>query len=81
MAVGSNRLPPLHAVAGFKLGIASAGIKKPGRLDLVVMEIAPGGNVGAVFTKNAFCAAPVRLAKKHLQHGLQQHPHRRRVIC
>lgn len=67
MAVGSGELPPLHPVAGFKLGIASAGIKKPGRLDLVVMELAPGSTVAAVFTKNAFCAAPVQLAKKHLQ--------------
>ncbi len=67
MAVGSGELPPLHAVAGFKLGIASAGIKRPGRLDLVVMELAPDSAVAAVFTKNAFCAAPVQLAKKHLQ--------------
>ena len=66
MAVGSGQLPPLHAVAGFKLGIASAGIKKPGRLDLVVMELAVNSSVAAVFTKNAFCAAPVQLAKKHL---------------
>lgn len=72
MAVGSGELPPLHAVAGFKLGIASAGIKKPGRLDLVVMELAPNSSVAAVFTKNAFCAAPVQLSKKHLQHYLQQ---------
>lgn len=67
MAVGSGQLPPLYPVAGFKLGIASAGIKKPGRLDLVVMELALGSSVAAVFTKNAFCAAPVQLSKKHLQ--------------
>lgn len=72
MAVGSGELPPLHAVAGFKLGVASAGIKKPGRLDLVVMELAPNSSVAAVFTKNAFCAAPVQLAKKHLQQYSQQ---------
>lgn len=66
MAVGSGVLPTLHSVAGFKLGIASAGIKKPGRLDLVVMQLAPGSSVAAVFTKNAFCAAPVQLAKRHL---------------
>jgi glutamate N-acetyltransferase/amino-acid N-acetyltransferase len=66
MAVGSGVLPTLHPVAGFKLGIASAGIKKPGRLDLVVMQLAPGSSVAAVFTKNAFCAAPVQLAKRHL---------------
>jgi glutamate N-acetyltransferase/amino-acid N-acetyltransferase len=66
MAVGSGQLPTLHAVAGFKLGIASAGIKKPGRLDLVLMQLAPGSAVAAVFTKNAFCAAPVQLSKRHL---------------
>lgn len=79
MAVGSGELPPLHAVAGFKLGIASAGIKKPGRLDLVVMELAPNSNVAAVFTKNAFCAAPVQVSKKHLQQSLQQSSPKRAV--
>lgn len=74
MAVGSGQLPVLHPVLGFKLGIASAGIKKPGRLDLVVMEIAPSSSVAAVFTKNAFCAAPVQLAKKHLQSLRQMQP-------
>ncbi len=73
MAVGSGQLPPLHPVAGFKLGVASAGIKKPGRLDLVMMELAANSRVAAVFTKNAFCAAPVQLSKKHLQDYLQQH--------
>lgn len=66
MAVGSGQLPPLHPVPGFKLGIASAGIKKPGRLDLVVMELAEHSSTAAVFTKNAFCAAPVQLSKRHL---------------
>ncbi|MDB6061848.1 MAG: argJ [Verrucomicrobiaceae bacterium] len=67
MAVGSGQLPTLHPVAGFKIGIASAGIKKPGRLDLVIMQVAEGSAVAAVFTKNAFCAAPVQLAKQHLR--------------
>src|SRR5690606_20021144 len=66
MAVGSGTLPVLHPVAGFRIGIGSAGIKKPGRLDLVVMEVAENSAVAAVFTKNAFCAAPVQLARKHL---------------
>src|SRR5690606_13890808 len=69
MAVGSGDLPVLHAVAGFKLGIASAGIKKVGRRDIVVMQIAAGSSVAAVFTQNAFCAAPVQLAKRHLAEG------------
>ena len=67
MAVGSGELPEIFEVDGFRLGIASAGIKTPGRKDLVVMEICEGAAVAAVFTKNAFCAAPVQVAKQNLQ--------------
>jgi len=66
MAVGEGTLPTLHPVAGFKLGTTAAGIKTPGRADLVVMEICEGGTVAGVFTRNAFCAAPVQIAKQHL---------------
>jgi glutamate N-acetyltransferase/amino-acid N-acetyltransferase len=62
-------LPELHAVAGFKLGTASAGIKSPDRPDLVIMALATGSNCAAVFTQNAFCAAPVSVAREHLEHG------------
>jgi glutamate N-acetyltransferase/amino-acid N-acetyltransferase len=48
------------------LSAVSAGIKKPGRKDVVVMEIADGANVAAMFTQNAFCAAPVSVAIRHL---------------
>ena len=40
MAVGLGPLPVLHPVPGFELGIASAGIKRPGRRDVVVMRSA-----------------------------------------
>ena len=66
MAVGDGKLPTLFPVPGFRLGIGSAGIKKPGRKDLVVMEVPEGASVAAVFTRNAFCAAPVQVARKHL---------------
>jgi glutamate N-acetyltransferase/amino-acid N-acetyltransferase len=66
MATGNGTLPTLHPVTGFKLGTASAGIKTPGRKDLVVMEIVKGSTVAGLFTQNAFCAAPVIVAKKHL---------------
>ena len=66
MAVGEDCFPVMHPVPGFQLGTASAGIKKPGREDLVLMAIAPGGRAAGVFTQNAFCAAPVQLAKAHL---------------
>ena len=67
MAVGLGPLPTLHPVAGFELGIASAGIKRPGRKDVVVMRCAEGSTVAGVFTLNAFCAAPVILAKQRAQ--------------
>src|SRR6056300_626642 len=69
MAVGPDTLPTLHPVAGFKIGIASAGIKKPGRRDIVVMEFPKSASVAGVFTKNAFCAAPVHLAKANMATG------------
>ena len=61
-----NSLPELHPVAGFRLGTTAAGIKTPGRPDLVVMELASGSSCAAVFTQNAFCAAPVVVAREHL---------------
>lgn len=59
-------LPELAPVAGFRLGTTSAGIRKPGRADLVVMSLAEGSVTAAVFTRNEFCAAPVLLAREHL---------------
>ncbi|RBW49462.1 bifunctional glutamate N-acetyltransferase/amino-acid acetyltransferase ArgJ [Marinobacter sp. F3R11] len=66
MAVGPGSLPEFFPVAGVRLGIASAGIKKPGRKDIVVFELAPGSRVSGLFTTNQFCAAPVTLSRKHL---------------
>ncbi|KAB2319863.1 bifunctional glutamate N-acetyltransferase/amino-acid acetyltransferase ArgJ [Betaproteobacteria bacterium SCN1] len=59
----------LHPVPGVRLGIASAGIKKPGRRDITLIELAPGSRVAGVFTQNRFCAAPVTLCKQHLAAG------------
>ncbi|WP_339444274.1 bifunctional glutamate N-acetyltransferase/amino-acid acetyltransferase ArgJ [Pseudomonas hunanensis] len=67
MAVGLGPLPTLHPVPGFELGIASAGTKRPGRKDVVVMRCAEGSSVAGVFTLNAFCAAPVILSKQRVQ--------------
>jgi glutamate N-acetyltransferase/amino-acid N-acetyltransferase len=54
-------------IEGVRLGVAAAGIKYAERDDLVVIELAEGGSCAAVFTRNAFCAAPVHVAKSHLQ--------------
>jgi len=67
MPVGLRELPPLDSVPGIRLGTTAAGIRKPDRPDLVVIECAPGTNVTAVFTRNRFCAAPVTVARDHLE--------------
>lgn len=69
MAVGWKGLPELHPVAGVRIGTAKAGIKKPGRRDLTLFELAPGSAVAAVFTRNRFSAAPVQVAQRHLAAG------------
>ncbi|MCC5882727.1 MAG: bifunctional glutamate N-acetyltransferase/amino-acid acetyltransferase ArgJ [Halomonas sp.] len=66
MAVGETHFPAMPAIEGLRLGTAMAGIKKPGRRDLVVIEIPEGARVAGSFTLNAFCAAPVTVAKEHL---------------
>jgi glutamate N-acetyltransferase/amino-acid N-acetyltransferase len=63
--IASELLP----VAGVSLGIAEAGIKRPNRKDLLVMQLCDGARVAGVFTTNRFCAAPVIVAREHLAHA------------
>jgi len=67
MAVGKVDFPQMHAVSGIKLGTTCAGIKQTVRDDLLLIEIAEGATCAAVFTQNAFCAAPVVVARANLQ--------------
>ncbi|MEH6356121.1 MAG: bifunctional glutamate N-acetyltransferase/amino-acid acetyltransferase ArgJ [Marinobacter sp.] len=69
MAVGPGTLPEFFSITGVELGIASAGIKKPGRKDIVLFSLAEGAQVAGIFTRNQFCAAPVTLSRKHLAAG------------
>ena len=59
----------LHPVAGVRIGVAEAGIRKAGRKDLTVMLLDEGASIGGVFTQNRFCAAPVQICRQHLQAG------------
>lgn len=59
----------LHVVDGLLLGVASAGIRKAGRKDLLLMSLGKHANTAAVFTRNRFCAAPVVVARRHLAAG------------
>ena len=69
MAAGLAHSPKLLPVAGVRLAAGSAGIYGAARDDLALFEICDGAGVSAVFTRNRFCAAPVTVARKHLQHG------------
>ncbi len=66
MAVNLEPPSDLLPIAGVRLGTAMAGIRKQGRLDLCLIELAEGSRVSGVFTRNAFCAAPVIVARRHL---------------
>jgi glutamate N-acetyltransferase / amino-acid N-acetyltransferase len=57
----------LHPIAGLKIGVAEAGIRKANRKDLTVMLLDEGASVAGVFTSNRFCAAPVQICRDHLQ--------------
>lgn len=69
MAVGNNDLGQLQPVAGVRMAAVAAGIKQADRRDVVVFELAPAAVTAGVFTRNAFCAAPVTLSKQHLAQG------------
>ena len=56
----------LLPVSGVKLGIAEANVRKPGRKDLLVVQLEDGARVAGVFTQNRFCAAPVVVSRQHL---------------
>jgi glutamate N-acetyltransferase/amino-acid N-acetyltransferase len=69
MAVGKGDLPVFFEIEGARIGVVEAGIKKSDRKDVVLIELAQGSTCSGVFTKNAFCAAPVQLCKTHLGKG------------
>lgn len=59
----------LLPVPGVRLGVAEAGIRKPNRRDLTLIELDDGSRVSGVFTLNRFCAAPVQVCRDHLAGG------------
>lgn len=59
----------LLPVEGLRLGMAEAGIRKTGRRDLTLLELAEGSRAAGVFTQNRFCAAPVQVCRAHLAQG------------
>ena len=66
MAVGTAVLPKFFAIDGLRMGVANAGVKQTQRPDITIFELAEGATAAGVFTLNAFCAAPVKICKRHL---------------
>jgi glutamate N-acetyltransferase / amino-acid N-acetyltransferase len=56
----------LFPIAGVRIGVTEAGIRKVGRKDLSVVILDAGASVSGVFTSNRFCAAPVQMCRDHL---------------
>ena len=59
----------LFPIAGVRIGITEAGIRKANRKDLTVFLLDAGASVSGVFTQNRFCAAPVQVCRTHLASG------------
>ncbi len=59
----------LYPIAGVRIGVTEAGVRKVGRKDLTVVLLDEGASVSGVFTSNRFCAAPVQLCREHLAFG------------
>lgn len=59
----------LFPVAGVRIGVTEAGVRKANRKDLSVFLLDEGATVAGVFTQNRFCAAPVQVSREHLAAG------------
>ena len=69
MPVGETLSGELLPVNGCEIAVLEAGIRYPNRRDLVIFKLADSSQVAASFTQNRFCAAPVTVAKRHLESG------------
>jgi len=59
----------LFPIAGVRIGVTEAGVRKANRKDLTVVLLDEGASVAGVFTQNRFCAAPVQVCREHLAAG------------
>ena len=61
--------PDMPAIAGVSFATAAAGIKRPGREDVLLMVFEPGTTVAGVFTLSKCPSAAVDWCRKALPHG------------
>ncbi len=69
MAVALKAPTHLAPVPGVRLSTCAAGIRYRERDDLLLIDAGPDAAIAALFTRNAFCAAPVQVAREHLGDG------------
>lgn len=69
MAVSLQAPTQLAPIRGIRLASCGAGIRYRDRDDLVLVDAGPHASIAALFTRNAFCAAPVQVAREHLDAG------------
>ena len=64
-----KHLPHLPAIDGVRIATAAAGIRYPGRIDLLLALFDPGTSVAGVLTKSKTASAPVDWCRERLAHG------------
>jgi glutamate N-acetyltransferase / amino-acid N-acetyltransferase len=62
--------PDVPAIDGVRLATAAAGIRYPGRIDLLLALFDPGTTVAGVLTQSKTASAPVDWCRQHLAHGM-----------
>ncbi len=64
-----KRFPKMPAIAGVKLAAAAAGLRYRSRLDVMLVETAPGTTAAGMLTKSQTASAPVLWCRKALKSG------------
>jgi len=64
-----KRLAELPPIEGVRIATAAAGIRYPGRIDLLFALFDSGTSVAGVLTKSKTASAPVDWCRQHLAHG------------
>ena len=64
-----KQLPLLPVIPGVRFATCAAGIRYPGRIDLLFALFDPGTEVAGVLTQSKTASAPVEWCRRHLAHG------------
>jgi len=65
-----KHVPHLPVIDGVRLAAGAAGIRYPGRTDLLIALFDPGTTVAGVLTRSKTASAPVDWCRAHLAHGM-----------